>query len=349
MTSLSTTTSRFTRNCSSDVESAPSMATSRSSRSPAQSRTNRSDPDHARVGASLQEHRRRRRALAAARADGRGVAAAERHAHELGAVARVTASASADGCCSTAVAPPSTSVRRPAEEMSVELPASSTTAVVPTAVMVASDVASSPSIPLVVGSPGAPVGVDRDRDEFAPGGRDGVHGPVDADRDIGALAQLGQGVGHPRTWNEPMPFAGTTQRSPDARSSTATVWAPSTTFASPGTSAASVMPTIAGSTLRDRRVGVVDHQHGRAGLQHVVVVGRGAQAPVEHAGLVVEVADEQALLLRHPDAAVVQVDLGGREALVDERHRRDGDGRHGDHGCRRRGHDGAREATQTTS
>ena len=46
-----------------------------------------------------------------------------------------------------------------------------------------------------------------------------------------------------------MPFAGTTQRSPDARSSTATVWAPSTTFASPGTSAASVMLTIAGSTL----------------------------------------------------------------------------------------------------
>lgn len=70
-------------------------------------------------------------------------------------------------------------------------------------------------------------------------------------------------------------------------------------------------------------------------LQDVVVLARGAQTAVENRRLVVEVPDEQARRLGDPDAAVVQIDLGGGEALIAEGHGGDGDDADRDTGGRR--------------
>nr|NLI48892.1 hypothetical protein [Propionibacterium sp.] len=67
--------------------------------------------------------------------------------------------------------------------------------------------------------------------------------------------------------------------------------------------------------LRLARARVV--QHDRVGvLAHVEVGGAGPDAAVQRARRVVEVGDEPQRLVRHPDAAVVQLQLGGGDAGV---------------------------------
>ena len=83
-----------------------------------------------------------------------------------------------------------------------------------------------------------------------------------------------------------------------------------------------------GSRRAEGHLGHVDGGNGQRGevgdgdgfarLADVEVRGLGAQGAVEDAGLVVEVADHLLGLVSHPDAAVVDVDLGYLGALVDD-------------------------------
>ena len=68
----------------------------------------------------------------------------------------------------------------------------------------------------------------------------------------------------------------------------------------------------------NRRRGEVGDGDSLPRLADVEVGGLGAQRAVEDAGLVVEVADHLLGLVGHPDAAVVDVDLGHLRALVDD-------------------------------
>ena len=68
----------------------------------------------------------------------------------------------------------------------------------------------------------------------------------------------------------------------------------------------------------DREGAEVGHGDGLGRLTHVEVGGLGAQRAVKDAGLVVEVADHLLRLVRHPDATVVDVDLGDFRAPVDD-------------------------------
>jgi hypothetical protein len=80
---------------------------------------------------------------------------------------------------------------------------------------------------------------------------------------------------------------------------------------------------------------MVDGDDGLVVLQDVEVARRHLEAAVEQLCLVVEVAHEQPGRLGDPHSAVVELDVGRRDALVEERHRgdREGEDRDGRHRC----------------
>ena len=60
------------------------------------------------------------------------------------------------------------------------------------------------------------------------------------------------------------------------------------------------------------------YEDGAAVLQHIERSGTGTSSAVEEPGGIVEVSDEQVVALGDPHATVVELDIGGGDAGVDD-------------------------------
>ncbi len=247
------------------------------------------------------------------------------------AVEIATASVFSDDCCRTALSAPRISVRMPPGEVTTPAARSSTTGVRPTAVMVGFAAASRSPTEAAEASSASP---SLSTGTVTTSPRSGAERSVLGHRHVGTgsqlrhrLVDLGLEGGDTLRRNDPelacllVEDRGRAVAQRDLRG---------------GGDLRGVVERDACRIDGGQGRGVlIDDEDVARVLQDVVVLTRGAQATVEDGRLVVEVPDEQARGLGDPDAAVVQIDLGGRESLIGESHRGDGDDADGDAGGRR--------------